>query len=58
MVLEVIRQMDNLGRVCIPKDFRKSFDITKDTKLLFVMTRDGILLKKIKIQITEDEERL
>ena len=46
MGLEVIRQMDKLGRICIPKDFRKSFDITKDTRLLLVMTDEGILLKK------------
>ena len=55
MELEVIRQMDKLGRICIPKDFRKSFDITKDTRLLLVMTDEGILLKKRELQITEEK---
>ena len=55
MELEVIRQMDKLGRICIPKDFRKSFGITKDTRLLLVMTDEGILLKKRELQITEEK---
>ena len=58
MGLEVIRQMDKLGRICIPKDFRKSFDITKDTRLLLVMTDEGILLKKRELQITEEKKKL
>lgn len=58
MGLEVIRQMDKLGRICIPKDFLKSFDITKDTRLLLVMTDEGILLKKRELQITEEKKKL
>lgn len=50
MKLEVIRQMDKLGRICIPKDFRKTFGITEDTHLFIAATEDGILLKPLKME--------
>lgn len=46
MSLEVIRRVDGLGRICIPKDFRRSLGITEKTRLLFLITEDGIILKK------------
>ena len=55
MGLEVIRQMDKLGRICIPIDFRKSFGITDESKILITLTDEGILLKKRELQITGEK---
>ncbi len=46
MKLEVIRQVDKLGRICIPIDFRKSFGVDEDSEILVTVTDEGILLKK------------
>ena len=46
MKLEVIRHLDELGRIVIPKDFRKSLGISTDTEILITMTDEGILLRK------------
>lgn len=57
MGLEVIRQMDKLGRICIPIDFRKSFEINDETRILITLTDEGILLKKRELRITEENEQ-
>lgn len=46
MKLEIIRHFDKLGRIVIPKDFRKSMGVTTDTEILISVSDDGILLRK------------
>ncbi len=45
MKFEIIRKIDKLGRLCIPKDFRKSLKITEKSEILITVTEEGILLK-------------
>lgn len=45
MKFEIIRHVDRLGRICIPKDFRKSFGITEETEIIVEETKEGIMLK-------------
>ena len=45
MKVAIIRHMDKLGRICIPKDFRKSFNITEETEIVIEETKEGIILK-------------
>ena len=45
MKFAIIRHMDKLGRICIPKDFRKSFKITEETEIVIEETKEGIILK-------------
>ena len=39
----IIKEIDSLGRICIPKDMRKLFSMDKEVEL--VVTPDGILIK-------------
>ncbi len=44
--LEVVRRLDKLGRICLPKDFRKSFNLNQSSEILITISDEGILLKK------------
>ena len=37
------KEIDKLGRICIPKEMRKLFNLENEVELL--LTKDGILLK-------------
>ena len=39
----IIREIDNLGRLCIPKEMRKMFNM--DNKVEIVAVPEGILVK-------------
>ena len=39
----IIKEVDNLGRLCIPKEMRQLFKLEKEVEL--VVTEEGILLK-------------
>ena len=45
MKLEIIRHIDKLGRIVIPKDFRRSMGVTTETDILISVSDDGILLR-------------
>lgn len=42
----IVRHIDALGRVVLPKELRRSFDITADTPLEIFTEGDTILLRK------------
>ena len=46
MKLEIIRHFDKLGRIVIPKDFRRSMGVTTETDILISVTDEGILIRK------------
>lgn len=39
------RRFDDLGRIVIPKEFRKELDITNDTQGEMFLLSDGIFIK-------------
>lgn len=41
------RNLDNLGRIVIPKEFRKSLNILNNEKLEIFLTETGIFIRKI-----------
>lgn len=45
MKLEIIRHFDKLGRIVIPKDFRRSMGVTTETDILVSVSDEGILLR-------------
>lgn len=45
MKLEIIRHLDKLGRIVIPKDFRRSMGVTTETDILISVSDEGILLR-------------
>ena len=47
----LIKEIDNLGRLCIPKEMRKMFDL-KD-KVEVVATTEGVLIKNTEYMLVK-----
>lgn len=48
----IIRRIDDLGRVVVPRDMRRSFGLQEGTPLEVCATEEGILFKKYDPGIT------
>lgn len=46
----IIRQLDLLGRVVIPKEFREMLNINEKDKIEIFLLQDGLFMRKSKIQ--------
>lgn len=62
MVKGIVRHVDELGRIVVPKEIRKSLRI-KETDLLDIYLRDGVLcMEKVSLSCVccglRDEEQL
>lgn len=44
--LGIVRRIDDIGRVVIPKDIRRQYNLEEGDPLEFFTTEEGILLKK------------
>ena len=44
--LGIIRHVDDVGRICIPREIRKSFSIKTDDAVEIFATQRGIFIKK------------
>ena len=42
-VIGIIREIDNLGRICIPKEIRKTLKLEKEVELL--VTNEGLVIR-------------
>ncbi len=52
-----IRPVDRLGRICLPIEMRRAYDIDKGAQVVITTTPDGIFLRSIddaKEQATEE----
>jgi len=56
MNYSVIRRVDNLGRVVLPKDMRGFLDICPQDFIEFEVTKEGIMLKKRSIKKEQSEK--
>ena len=50
----VRKEIDKLGRICIPKEIRRLFNLENEVELL--LTKDGILLKNPEYVLIKKEE--
>ena len=50
----VIKDIDNLGRLVIPKEMRDTFKLDKSVEL--VVTEEGVLVRNPKYKLVETEE--
>ena len=50
----MIKEIDDLGRLVIPKELRKTFKLDKHVEIL--VTKDGILVRNPKYEIVEKRE--
>lgn len=46
----IVRSIDSLGRIVLPKELRNTYDITPDTPLEIFTDGDAILLRKYHAQ--------
>ena len=49
------KEIDKLGRICIPKDMRERFNFESEVELL--ITEEGILLKNPEYVLVKREEK-
>lgn len=46
----IIRHLDNLGRVVLPKEFRKELNFNEEDEIEIFLLQDGLFMRKSKIQ--------
>ena len=56
MKVAIIRQIDELGRIVIPKDLRDQYGIKPGDKLYFDAYDDGILIHSENYRYNDDVE--
>lgn len=50
-IIGVIKRIDSLGRIVIPKEFRERFLLDKNIEVL--LTKEGVLLRNPRYVLTE-----
>ena len=53
MSVGIIRKVDNLGRIVIPKVYREFYRLNKNEEVCMVETKDGILITNPKYKVVE-----
>jgi bifunctional DNA-binding transcriptional regulator/antitoxin component of YhaV-PrlF toxin-antitoxin module len=51
----VLKEVDNLGRLVIPKEMRETFKLDKTVEI--IVTQEGILVRNPKYELIEIKER-
>ena len=51
----IIRKVDDLGRIVIPKEIRKFYHINANDEIEIVTTPDGIILRKPEYEVRKIE---
>ena len=50
----IVREIDSLGRLCIPKEMRMLFHLEKEVSL--IVTQEGVLLKNPEYVLVKKNE--
>lgn len=53
MSVGIMRKMDKLGRIVIPKVYREFYRLNKNEEVCMVETKDGILITNPKYKVVE-----
>ena len=56
VVVGVTRRIDDLGRITIPSEIRKTYQLEKNDPVEIIGTGDGILLRVPNILITKSND--
>lgn len=51
----IIRKVDDLGRIVIPKEIRKFYHIDANDKIEIITTLEGIILRKPEYEVRKIE---
>jgi len=44
----MVRRVDNLGRILVPKEYRRELDLEKDAKIEIAILEDGMLIRPLR----------
>lgn len=55
MRVGMIRRVDNLGRVTIPKEYRDFYNLNKEDEVCIIDTMEGLLLTNPKYKVVKIE---
>lgn len=55
-IIGIIRHIDDLGRITLPSEIRKTYQLEKDDVVEIVGTADGILLRTPEITVVRKEK--
>ena len=47
----IVRKIDNLGRIVIPKEYRKQLNISDQDEIEITLEEDNIIIRKVKCNI-------
>ena len=53
----ILRKVDSLGRVTLPKELRRVFCLEKDSQIEILATDQGILLRVPNIEVKRTDKR-
>ena len=53
MSVGIIRKMDNLGRIVIPKEYRDFYHLDKNEEVCLIDTKEGLLITNPKYKVVE-----
>ncbi|MBR4021075.1 MAG: AbrB/MazE/SpoVT family DNA-binding domain-containing protein [Ruminococcus sp.] len=53
----IVRKVDSLGRVTLPKELRRVFCLEKDSQIEILATDQGILLRVPNIEVKRTDKR-
>ena len=51
----IVKEIDKLGRIVIPKDFRDRLKLGKEVEV--VLTKEGILIRSVEYELTKKENK-
>ena len=51
----IVKEIDKLGRIVIPKDFRDRLKLGKEVEV--VLTKEGILIRSVEYELTKIENK-
>ncbi len=51
----IVKEIDKLGRIVIPKDFRDRLKLGKEVEV--VLTKAGILIRSVEYELTKKENK-
>lgn len=53
-IVGVIKEIDNMGRIVIPKEMRSLFELEKEIEI--VVTKEGILVRNPQYELVKKEK--
>ena len=56
MRIGIMRKVDNLGRVTIPKEYRDFYHLNEQAEICLIDTKEGLLISNPKYKVVQIEK--